>query len=87
MVTSRVGILPNFSPLGIKGLEKSGRPYRKKPSTVYLLEMEYPFTVETREGKMRGEAGDFAAYDPITGDGWIIRRAYFEQHYEPVMES
>lgn len=60
-----------------------GERMKKKPNPVYMIRQKEPFTVETAEGVMRGEAGDYVAHDPISGHVWPVKASYVEQHYEP----
>ena len=54
----------------------------KKRNPVYLICQSDHFEVETREGTMKGKPGDFLAYDPISGDVWVIGIEYAKIHYE-----
>ncbi len=69
-------------------LRAVGAPaYRKKPGAlVYARPMPRPFVVQTREGQMRGEAGDYLVqaddHTPEHPHQWPVARAYFERTYE-----
>lgn len=61
-----------------------GVPMRKKPNPVYMHKMHVPFDVETNEGTMSGKAGDFVAYDPLSGHVWSVSADYVAQHYDAI---
>lgn len=63
-------------------LQASGVPHVKKPNPVYLHKMPIDFEVETTEGLMKGHAGGYVAYDPISGHVWAVTEDYVAQHYE-----
>lgn len=58
-----------------------GKRMVKKPNPVYMLPMAETFTVQTNEGVMKGNAGDYLAHDPISGHVWPVSAQYVEQHY------
>jgi len=58
-----------------------GTPAIKKPNPVYLERQGEDFTVETNEGPLHGHAGDYLAYDPISGHVWPVAASYVAQHY------
>lgn len=56
------------------------KTYRKK-TTIQAKQMSEPFTVETLEGTMKGQAGDYLAIG-VKGEQYPIQKAIFEQTYE-----
>lgn len=58
------------------------RTYRKT-ALVRAVQMREPFFVDTLEGRMRGDAGDYLCEGPA-GERWPIKRAIFEATYEEV---
>jgi len=56
------------------------RVYRKKVP-VLAKQMKRPFIVETLEGTMRGQSGDYLCVG-IEGESWVVRRDIFEGTYE-----
>ena len=44
-----------------------GQRMVKLPNPVYLLRQDEPFRVQTTEGEMTGNPGDYIAHDPISG--------------------
>jgi len=65
-----------------------GRRMIKRPHPVYALgPMEHAFTVDTIEGRLAGNVGDFVAHDPMSGHVWPIAASYVEQHYDEVSDA
>lgn len=62
-------------------IKSLGKEAVKKPNSVWLLEMTENFQVQTAEGMLGAHAGDFLAYDPISGNVWPVSASYVEQHY------
>lgn len=58
--------------------------YRKK-TTIKAMQIRYPFSVVTMEGKIEGKAGDWLA-EGIAGERYIIDNGIFEKTYELVEE-
>lgn len=56
------------------------REYRKT-ATVLARQAPTAFTIETEEGTMRGEAGDYICVGPA-GEAWPVKREIFEATYE-----
>jgi hypothetical protein len=59
-------------------------PYRlarKKPIPMRCIQMSEPFEVETLEGVMRGNAGDWLMVG-FEGEMWPIKKEIFEKTYE-----
>lgn len=71
-----------FTPAYGPTIRELGAAAIKKPNPVWLLHIDESFTVETNEGVLRGKAGDFVAYDPLSGHVWPVSSAYVAQHYE-----
>ena len=57
--------------------------YRRKPTGQWALQIGEPFTVDTLEGKMKGEAGDYLVIG-TKGEQYPVKREIFESIYEPV---
>jgi hypothetical protein len=57
--------------------------FRAAP-TVRAKEMPEPFSVETKAGFEKGEAGDYAVVDDKGGLS-IVERAKFHERYEPAV--
>lgn len=58
--------------------------YRRKPTEQFAAQVNEPFTVDTLEGKMRGEPGDYLVIG-TKGEQYPVKREIFESLYEPVM--
>lgn len=54
---------------------------QKKPSPVYMKQIMVPFEVETNEGVLTGQPGDYIAHDPQTGHWWPVSAEYVAIHY------
>lgn len=63
-------------------IQEGGTRMRKRPNPVYMLKLSSEATVETNEGTLRAHAGDFVAYDPISGHVWPVAASYVAQHYD-----
>ncbi len=74
----------HFSQKDAAKLRADGVAMMKKPNPVWMTQQAEPFSVETNEGTLNGKAGDFVAYDPISGHVWPVSANYVAQHYEPV---
>lgn len=57
--------------------------FRKKPVIVEAVQMDEAFVVETLEGTMMGEAGDYLITG-IYGEQYPCKKEIFEQTYEAV---
>jgi len=57
------------------------RPVRRRPIVVHAVRMDKPFMVQTLEGKMRGDAGDFLIRG-TAGEYYPIKPALFSQNYD-----
>lgn len=60
-------------------------PYRKTALT-YAARMDEPFVVDTKEGTMRGAAGDWLAVGP-EGELYPIAASVFERSYAALHED
>lgn len=58
------------------------QPYAKV-GTIAAIQMDEPFEVETEEGTMRGNVGDWLAVGPL-GEAWPIGDEFFQRMYERV---
>jgi hypothetical protein len=56
--------------------------YRKRPVIVQAIQINVPFTVETLEGTMRGNAGDYLIRG-VNGEYYPCKPDIFEKTYEP----
>ncbi|MCB0621638.1 MAG: hypothetical protein KDC32_19890 [Saprospiraceae bacterium] len=59
-------------------------PFRKavkKPIPIRCLQIDEPFVVETKEGTLRGKAGDYLMVG-VQGELYPCERKIFEQTYE-----
>lgn len=63
-------------------IQRDGLKMVKKRNPVYLREQSSDFDVETNEEVLTGKAGDYLAYDPISGHVWPVTASYIAQHYE-----
>lgn len=54
----------------------------KDSSPVVMRKIAVEFAVETEEGTLRGEPGDFVAYDPVSGHMWVVKASYVALHYK-----
>lgn len=57
----------------------------RKPVEVEAVRITRPMTVETLEGVMRGEPGDWLVTG-VKGEQWFIKDDLFRLTYEPVEE-
>ena len=62
-------------------MEKMGKKYSKKVPTA-ALQMDFPFSVQTKEGTMTGKTGDWLAMD-TQGNFYPIGAAVFAETYRP----
>jgi len=53
----------------------------RKTATVKAKKLAVQFTVETAEGVMTGNAGDYLC-EGIEGERWPVKQSIFEQSYE-----
>lgn len=63
-------------------IKDSGTAYFKKPNPVYLFQLEENCEVQTNEGILIGNIGDYVAYDPLSNHVWPISSDYVAMHYE-----
>ena len=61
--------------------EMEWRPVRRRPMVVRAVRMDKPFTVQTLEGEMRGDPGDFLIQG-VAGEYYPIKPALFSQNYD-----
>jgi hypothetical protein len=55
----------------------------KRPNPVFMIPVDEKCEVETNEGVLTADVGDFIAHDPISGHVWPIASSYVDQHYDP----
>lgn len=61
-----------------------GKPFTKKPSIVFILEIDGPTVVQTNSGTLAiEEPQSCICYDPLSGHVWPITKEYKEMHYVP----
>lgn len=58
----------------------------RKTALVEAAQLDIPFEVETLEGTMKGNPGDYLACG-IEAELWPIKREIFEATYEPIVEQ
>jgi len=63
--------------------DKPFESYRKKPVEVKAKQMEYPFEIETLEGKMCGKPGDWLV-EGVEGEWYPVANSIFKKTYEGV---
>lgn len=54
----------------------------RKTATVLAARIESPFVVDTPEGRMTGEPGDFLVTDDPPTHAWPVRSEVFERTHE-----
>jgi len=59
------------------------RQFRKRPAIINAMQMNVPFEVETLEGMMRGDSGDWLVED-IAGDLYPCKDSIFQTMYEEI---
>jgi len=64
-----------------KDILRDGTKMIKRPNPVFVLKQDNYFAVDTAEGVMRGNPGDYVVYDPISGHVWVIKEDYLKMHY------
>lgn len=62
------------------------KPFRKKPVVIQARQIELPMWVETLEGAMHGEAGDWLIHG-VEGEQYFCKDRIFRQTYEAVEEK
>lgn len=60
--------------------------YRKKPVVIEAIRISRPMTVETLEGTMRGNPGDWLITG-VAGEQYFCRDDIFRATYEPADEE
>jgi len=60
-------------------------PWRKRPVTIFAAQMDEPFEVETLEGTMRGNAGDYLIRG-VAGEFYPCKPNIFHKSYESADE-
>ena len=63
-------------------MESNPIPMQKRQHCVWMVPQTKAFSIETREGKYQAQAGDWVAYDSVTGDIWPVSNEYVKLHYE-----
>jgi hypothetical protein len=57
----------------------------RKTATVRAKRMEGPFHVDTPEGRMEGDVGDYLCGPGAEGEFWPCKASIFESTYEEVV--
>lgn len=60
--------------------------FRKKPVVIDAIRISRPMTVETLEGVMKGEPGDWLITG-VNGEQYFCKDEIFRKTYEPVDEE
>ncbi len=60
--------------------------FRKKPVVVEAIQISRPMTIETPEGTMKGEPGDWLITG-VEGEQYFCKDRIFRQTYEPVEQE
>jgi len=64
-------------------VDPARRPHLyRKTGSIFALQMERDFLMETLEGMEHGSAGDWIAQNPVDGEQWPIAAATFQKMYE-----
>jgi hypothetical protein len=59
-----------------------GLPATKNVQPLHYAAQSEPFTVTDKNGAIQqGNAGDYVGYDPITGNVFMLRKAYFDANF------
>lgn len=74
--------MPHFTANDGPIIAQLGDKMKKKLSPVYMVQQDLPGTVETNEGTLSFNAGDFIAHDEKSGHVWPVSAEYVEQHYD-----
>ena len=61
-----------------------GEKMVRNPSAVSMIAVQSDFEVMTNEGLLRGKAGDYLAYDELSGHVWPVSEEYVGMHYTSV---
>jgi hypothetical protein len=59
------------------------KQYKHRPTKVFACKMEEEFEVQTREGIMHGEPGDYVVYG-VRGEWYPVKPEVFELAYKEV---
>jgi len=59
------------------------KKYRKEPIVIHAIQLNFPFEVTTKEGKLRGKAGDFLIWG-IKGEKYPCDSEIFNETYREV---
>ena len=62
------------------GLTGRWNPYQPRPLTIYAMKMPGPFAVNTLEGVMEGQAGDYLV-EGTHGEFYPVKSDIFEHKY------
>jgi hypothetical protein len=71
----------NGTEVSPESLDSNMQPVRKRPITVHAMELLYPAEVETLEGTMTGNPGDFLMRG-VQGEHYVCRRDIFLSSHE-----
>lgn len=73
--------MPHFIQSEGPSIQERGREAIKEAHPIFLMLSDAPFTVSTNEGTLSGNAGDYVAYDPMSGHLWPVSAEYVDMHY------
>lgn len=62
--------------------KETGKEYHKT-ATVFAVQMDKPFKVDTLEGVMQGNAGDYLCQG-VENEMWPVKKRIFESTYEVI---
>ena len=66
--------------------DETFRKFMKKPIPISAARIDEPFEVQTLEGTMTGNAGDYLAIG-VRGEMYLVKKEIFEETYLPVEET
>jgi hypothetical protein len=77
--------MTTFTPTYAAAIEAGNLKATKNPRPVSLLQQTAEFQVQLSSGAIQtGQAGDYVAYDPISGQVFLVTAAYYTANYTPV---
>jgi hypothetical protein len=77
-------LMKHFDTSDVVSIEQFGVKMLKRPNPVFMQKQDEPFQIQTNEGLTTAKAGDWVAYDPISGHVWPVADSYVQQHYDMV---
>jgi len=67
-------------------IDETFRKFMKKPIPISAARIDEPFEVQTLEGTMKGEAGDYLLIG-VRGEVYPCKKEIFEETYQPVEDA